>query len=328
MKNIQVFRKYTFLFLVIVFIFAAYFFSQFSIQKPKDSVSSTRANIDALIKRQGPSQAYADMKKIYASYTPDEQHALSHIFGEELYSTEGLEGVRICDSMYNFGCYHGFLTKAVGERGVSVVPILDKECMKEMSEASSCQHGLGHGLMEFYGKNHLTDALNACAMSTTQPDPVAGCTSGVFMEYNVPLSETGVKGIRTSQPRSLDTKNVYAPCDTVPLQFRESCYHQLPQWWYQVLERDIARMGVLCRAIIIPVLQDRCIQGIGNIAASSADYDVLKTKELCDTLPDQKARYTCIVVASWTFKTNLNDSDKAHALCELLPENVRSKCPS
>lgn len=311
-----------------LFLLAIAFSAAFQVFAPPLSpISSTRESIEAAVKQKGSTAAYAAIKKQYAGTNYDMQHNVAHLLGEATYAADGLSGVRVCDAEFNYGCYHGFFKSAVGERGVSVLQELDAECSQFSDWRSPlCQHGLGHGLIEFFGMKGLTKALDACA-TLPQPDPVAGCSSGVFMGYNLRFEPASEEGFITIARERAPGESAYAPCDTVKEAFAESCYYQLAQWWNQVFDKDFQKFGSLCQALENDTVRSRCFQGIGNIAASSGGYDVARTKELCALMPSKEGEATCVVVASWAFEKNIFDHEKALEMCaEVVPE-ARRYCP-
>ncbi|MBX9765214.1 hypothetical protein K2X83_01075 [Patescibacteria group bacterium] len=286
------------------------------------NVSDVRSSIEKALQKSGPSQTYADLKERYRKSHPDTQHNLAHIFGESLYTYRGAYGISICDPDFNFGCYHGFFTAAVKREGFELISQLDAVCQTS-SRPSACQHGLGHGIMEYVGHGNLTKALEACSR-TYQPDPVAGCTSGVFMDYNIPLHVEG--DTFTLSPRPLgNPPRPFSPCTDVDSKFRSSCYHELPQWWNQVYEGDVQNIGALCESVEPPEYARQCFHGIGNLVGSIAGYDVQKTQGLCALLPEN-AQDTCFVAAASSFSANIGDREGATHLCGSVSLSAREVC--
>ena len=237
----------------------------------------------------GPVQAYEDFKQQYANKNFGTQHLAAHIIGTLLYQKLGIQGQTVCDSTFSFGCYHSFFSKALTDKGLSIISQLNQVCLDKFGPlGSGCQHGIGHGIMDFFGPSHLLDALNACT-PTTAISPIAGCTSGVFMEYNVPVIITDTNAIATSRP--IDPKKPYDPCPQLPQNFQESCYYSIGQWWDQT---DVYRgkwktEGELCKNIPDPSHMETCYLGIGNIAAPNNGFDPNKTISACKEMPDEKA---------------------------------------
>lgn len=290
-------------------------------EKPID-VDSVRGRIQVSIETQGPEKAYLLFKESIAMEDPDTQHNTTHILGESLYDVVGRSGLSVCDTSFNFGCYHGFFTRAVVREGLSIVSSLDEVCQSS-SAPSICQHGLGHGILEYLGYSKLTEALETCTR-TYQPDPLAGCTSGVFMEYNVPLVVEGEQYSVVARPL-VNEDEPYSPCTEIAAEFQQSCYHELPQWWNQVFEGDFARMGVACDT---SKYEEICFSGVGNIAGSNGDYSVEKTIAICDTMPSSSGRSLCLVSAGGAFVSNIGDRDGARGLCNALPVSEQETCLS
>lgn len=288
------------------------------------SASVVRGEMMDTLRSEGASMAYERFKKKYRNAEFDLQHNAAHIFGESAHEVLGIDGVRVCDSEFNFGCYHGFFTRAVSSDGLSVVKTLDEACVAAV-QPSACRHGIGHGILEYLGHTRLTDALAACK-ETTQPDPLAGCTSGVFMEYNVPLAvnDAGVFSLQTRP--LLNPEEPYHPCTEVSAEFRLSCYHELPQWWMQVYRADFKAMGAYCVASAEKELSDACLAGLGNIVASFAKYEAEQSTALCRLMPDEASRRICTVNAAWSFGTDVDSQEKALALCASLPTEDREEC--
>ncbi len=289
-----------------------------------DDVPAFRAEIEQSIASLGPTKAYAAFKTSYQQAKPSVRHTAAHLFGESLYSSQKLEGVRTCDAEMNFGCYHGFFTKAVTNEGLDVISLLDNEC-GATSRASACQHGIGHGILEYIGHTRLTEALAACA-HTNQPNPLAGCTSGVFMEYNVP-AVTDERGVASVEARPLiDPEDPYAPCFSIDPGVAASCFHELPQWWKQVYHGDFKRMSGFCARI--PDLTDReaCFSGIGKIVGSSTNYSVEDTKKLCATLGGREEESTCLLEAAGSFVADAGDYSGAALLCASVSPERQGSC--
>jgi hypothetical protein len=290
-----------------------------------ERISEVRAKMRRSISDVGGDAAYAELKRTYAGTSFDKNHNAAHLFGESLYDVEGIPAVAACDTSFNFGCYHGFFTTAVAAEGLGVVSALDAACGGvAVPGASACQHGLGHGILEYVGHDQLVKALTECGR-THQPDPLAGCTGGVFMEYNVPLigNEDGSFSIGA---RPLTEEGAYAPCLALPEQFKGSCIQELPQWWQQVIGPDFTRMGELCANVGGEEYQRICIAGVGKIIPSAADYSVAGAERRCAAMP-REWYDTCIMQASWAFETNTESYEEARELCSFISPSARSGCP-
>lgn len=284
-------------------------FERESLSKALDTVSSN--------------EVYELIKRKYLAKTTSEQHQVAHLFGEILYQKKGIDGIITCDSNFAFGCYHGFFINAILDKGLGIVPDLDKACIKRYGRLGlGCQHGIGHGLMEYFGSKKLVQALQVCGELDWQK-PLLGCAGGVFMEYNLPLNENGssenlLKPFNSSTP--------YGPCKEVPERFQQECFYNLGLWWNQVLNKDYSKMITLCTDIRQPLLKKRCLMGVGNAAATTTSLDISQTKLLCDQSSDKYAQSMCRSGAAWVFSTTPSKKELTHKLCDDLSLEQQEIC--
>lgn len=278
-----------------------------------------------------PHKVYEEFKKRNAQAPLDRQHLATHVFGETLFEELGSDGVSICDSTFSFGCFHGFFTYAVSEEGIAIVPEFNASCVEAFTSlGTGCLHGIGHGIMDYFGPGNVNAALETCEKDTTQVVPLIGCTSGVFMEYHSPvvISEDSAR----LDPRPFDSANPYEPCEDVPERFRTSCYFELGFWWYQVLGADYEYMGDLCRQTSNDEARKHCFLGVGSIAtqviqAQTIKNDVLKTlRQNCSAAGEGNDRQLCLSGASWLLYTEPSTRELAPLLCKGLPPAEEEKC--
>ncbi len=280
----------------------------------KESLSN---QIDSL----GPKEAYEQFKQTVSQSSPEDQHALAHLFGGLLYQKLGKKGVAVCDSTFGFGCYHGFYILALATEGTGIIKELDKICVTDpQAGGQNCQHGLGHGLMEYFGPNKLTEALAFC-QQTTRVDNVHGCAAGVFMDYNEPL----LAAAGTPQVRAL-SGDPYQPCLSAPDEFKDACYYQISQWWAQVFNNDFKKIGQLCQQIKDENNKHSCFSGAGIAAADNNHYDPVKVVSSCESLPTPATILLCKKAAYNNFYTQTNFKDKAGIICNGLDANLTKEC--
>ena len=262
---------------------------------PASEIARWSARIAAV----GGPQAYKEFLAAYSSAPPDTQHAAAHVMGHVLYLTLGIKGLPVCDSSFSFGCYHQFFTDALTNKGLSIIPELDQACIATYGPlGTGCQHGIGHGLVEYFGyqDSALLKELSMCR-KTTVANEYFGCSSGVFMQYNEPIDLSGAVVATTF--RTEDPKDIFAPCDTiVPPAFQKSCYFSLPQWWLGFSGHDFKQVGAQC-AQAPAAYQESCFMGIGTVVAPSEKYNVADTLAICNGMPDQRANLLCRSSASW-----------------------------
>ncbi|MDP3778765.1 MAG: hypothetical protein Q8R30_01795 [bacterium] len=260
------------------------------------TISHLRAYMQERVDRIGSKGAYEELKRDYAERRFEDQHTAAHLFGELLYQKEGIHGVTFCDELFAFGCYHGFFGTALSREGVGMIKELDRACVEKFGTATGCQHGIGHGLMEYFGRGNLVAALRGCEQ-TTQKNPLHGCSSGVFMDYNEPVIFSGNNV--NSSIRALNRDNPHEPCNTVvPEKFRSSCYFEIGLWWKHTLGDDYGKLGELCRQVHDKEQRTSCYLGLGNVAASSSEYDTAATIASCEKMSKAEGEMYCRVGAA------------------------------
>lgn len=275
----------------------------------------------------GPERAYDEFKARYAGQDFQLQHTRSHLFGGLLYPAAGINGIAVCDPLFgDFGCEHGFSAAAITAGGLDAVAALNTACtytLKGPKLIVSCQHGIGHGILEYLGRDRLPEALEACPAPPPE-NPFAGCAVGVFMEYNVPTAHATAPA--DAGLRVFDPDRPYVPCPSLPDAFRLACYHQLPQWWEKVMAKDYRRIGQLCADIPATAARDACFRGAGNVAGPSSRYDVAATVRKCRSMPSAHGRALCLQTASWGFDSVPAYRRLAPKLCAELDDALRPGC--
>lgn len=294
-----------FFILAIIFLLALIFLHQsssaiFTNMKEIKDLQKEREYWQKYIESRGAERAYLQFKKKYnGTYFPG-QHTMAHVIGELLYQNKGIGGLIICDESFAFGCYHGFFGTAIATGGIEVVKKLDGVCLQKFGPyGTGCQHGIGHGILEYLGTENLLVGLEACKL-TTQVKERFGCTSGLFMEYNTPIIFE--KDAVYSQDRDFDLEKPYQPCSTtVPEQYRKSCYFELSLWWKNVLNKDYKKIGELCGAIKKDAERESCFLGFGTVAAPHSNYTIDGTILICKEMPTLEGETLCRAGASWSF---------------------------
>jgi hypothetical protein len=265
----------------------------------------------------GGSAAYAEFLAGAASSSID-THSQAHAFGEALYKEEGLQALRVCDSSFEFGCYHSFLAVAVNEEGIESLPKLSEACKDDQGVMDlRCQHGLGHGVLVYTGYGKLGDALALCESVSTRA--TGGCYSGVFMEYNFHTMEFG-NYVRDG------SGDLYAPCDTLPEKFQPSCYYEQVQWWQNLFQNDFKHIGTLCGEVSDPASRDACFEGTGNYIATFARLSYNDIIRLCADMPDQDTVAICHEGANGLLRVQPELLEEAENLCTILPEPYQEEC--
>lgn len=273
------------------------------------------------IEKKGAKAAYEEFKQVAATAPEARTHLSAHVIGGLIGDTLGPDGITVCDPSFGFGCYHGFFGQVISTGGISLVKELDAACVQAYGRwGTGCQHGIGHGILEYVGYTRLAQALEICK-ETSQPTPLLGCTSGVFMEYNFPLAE----GQSTTQ-RQFDPAKPHAPCDTVAEEFKDSCYVELGQWYRIMFGEDAATLGSLCSAL--PERErTHCFLGIGSGLGSFSRYDVTQAITLCKEFSAED-EFRCRAGVWWSFYQVPEERAKGGPACAYPDEADAERCRS
>lgn len=268
----------------------------------------------------GGDESYREFKNKYGELDVNSQHIKVHSFGEALYERLNVNGLGVCDDLFAFGCYHGFFGSAIFAEGIESLSKFDQACIEKFEKKYlPCQHGLGHGLLVYYGSERLREALDKCRDLTWQN--LGGCSSGVFMEFNF-----NTVNHKRAETRQLDSKGPYFPCDNIPTDFQPACYFELPQWWQSVIKADYEKIGSLCFSLESKNIKDSCFKGVGNYTVPFSNYDVDLTIATCSKMPDLKSTINCSEGASWIFLTKKDGVLSATKICRSLPKFYEDAC--
>lgn len=283
--------------------------------------SAVTEHWESRISDAGAEAAYEEFKTLYRELVPGMQHTMAHIFGVALYDTEGLSGVAVCDEDFLYGCYHSFFATAIQNEGTDILGELDTICARKYEDGAylGCQHGIGHGILSYVGKEDLVEALDLC---TTIPwQEIGGCSGGVFMEYNF-----NFLGSNDSAKIRERGESLHEPCDDLPAIHQPSCYAELPQWWHYVIPDDYEKMGDLCEEISAQDQQNICYGAIGRFALNYTDYDVPETVHRCRSIRSEEGYIRCVVGAAQSTETVPNGDELGRRLCAVFDESDKADC--
>ncbi len=278
----------------------------------------------------GAKGAYQEFGAIYNSNDINAQHVAIHFFGDLLYKKEGTQGLTVCEEALGFGssCYHSFVLRAVSEKGLAGLKELDRICRDKFRSQFECQHGLGHGLIEYFGykPENLLEALKSCEatnnIATSFPFP--GCEWGAFMEYNLQVEITD-KSIYLNV-RKLDLEHPYEPCPIVPEKLQTTCYGGLVFWWDKFLGKNYAKFGELCNDVTEIKNKEACFFGVGLIGATLSQYDMTKIVNGCKGMPDEHSELICRIGAAISFSLIPRYQSLSQSACDGLKEDLKSYC--
>lgn len=142
------------------------------------------------------------------------------------------------------------------------------------------------------------------------------------MEYNVPIkfSSAGI----SSNIRPFSSGEPYAPCPSLPQEFREPCYYEMAQWWNKFI--DFEEILEFCDRVVSNEERWACFRGVGKIAAPMSDYNIEKTKSLCEKISRKEGMFWCKIEASGALFFQPHTEEVAIQVCEGMPEDFLNRC--
>ncbi len=317
--------------LLAVFLLAifSFFFLKLLFHKPKpilfghtppeyDQIIREKVSWRKILKKTDTRLFYEELKNAYQNNY--NQHVVGHIFGDLVYEKDGVKGIEICDTALYWGCYHAITSSAIADKGLQAIHDLDKICKQKTSVSAICAHGIGHGLVDYFGPSHLLTALESCELIEGDES----CFTGVFMQYNFP-TDSEKEGLDV-QVRPFIAGQEYSPCGDFPEKYDQSCYAELPRWWDRVFSSDFQKMGLYCSSIKDKKRSDSCFAGIGGMVSLLADPSLEKTLSTCQKLPNSFGQNTCLVFASLGFASDMYNQDKALPVCLTASPEYQDQC--
>jgi hypothetical protein len=266
------------------------------------------------IEDRGAAAAYKEFLEKTEGGSYSWTHFSAHAVGEILFETQGIGAIAICDDSFDYGCYHGFSSRAIALEGKEALLKINGICTELGDVVSACKHGLGHGVLEYMGPQNLNAALEMCETLVHQDGRLSGCLNGVFMQYLTPSEQ--ILGTATEAPRHLDSEHPYAPCTDVGAEFQSFCYFELGQWFRRTEGVDY---GALCGALQGEAAQN-CFLGVGaDLTRGWKDVNTLKTK--CARYSEDN-ELSCRAGAAWAFAYN----GRKTALCSYEDPEKENAC--
>jgi len=250
--------------------------------RPMITTSEEHGFWQGKIQDMGGESAYEYFSIFFEDMQRDRRHEKAHVFGGALYLVEGVDGLVVCDSRFDYGCFHEFLGRAITELGVNSIPQLNQVCIQILgNKAGFCQHGVGHGIQSYfgYGPKDFDRAIELCG-SLPGNDPTGGCAGGIYMEYNLRSMLAQERVIRESD-------DIFSPCSRLSDEHLGACYFWITQWWYESILAESSgfidiykALGQRCMSVN-EHFRLECYQGIGNLLHEGEQENVL---DICESV--------------------------------------------
>lgn len=274
---------------------------------PTFKVLSTR--FEMLAKEKGGVYAFEVLKR--AELPPNtDTHLLGHTVGDVLYTQKGLQGIADCTQDFRNACSHTIVVGALNEfgPGPDTQKKIDDACKAApggIGAYTMCYHGLGHGVLAFFGYD-MAKTVAFCEQTGTaeyEYEQYPQCVSGAVMEILSGGAHDHDAWL-AARAKYLKPDQPLAPCSSsvIPEVAKGFCYIYLTPRLFELAGMDIGRPDPelfprafsYCEAIPARSarLRDACFGGFGKEFLALAAYRDIRSIDRMDS--GQYAR-----VAGW-----------------------------
>ena len=283
------------------------------------ATSDTRAFTE-LTGEIGPQIAYEIIKAKYPN-NDAAAHDFAHIIGIVAHDQKGMENLKVCDTAYNYGCYHGFIEAFIAKNTVAKVSGIEDGCIAlGPVHAPSCLHGIGHGVMVDASYN-LGTALENC--SVLKKTSQIYCWDGVFMERIVGSMLVEKDKIKITQETLRD------PCDSVKITYKEQCWRNQVSAWLPFFQGNTKEVGKQC-SLIESQYQKTCFESLGLLVTITVGESREALISSCQVLPTSPAggqiSDDCLIGAMKELLFEGKKPDIAAHLCDAVSAPNRNYC--
>ncbi len=246
-------------------------------------------------------------------------HDLAHLSGKLIYESKGFDGIALCSSEFAFGCYHGFLDSAFS-KNLDHLKEAETACLKLGTNqtisgpASSCIHGIGHGVASFHLVKDLKASLKSCRQLTLGKEY---CFDGVFMEF-----------VRSAPDKFFKADDPLYPCDELEKDFGVTysfaCGRNQPSLLMGRFKKGFAEVARVCVLAQSKPFREACVSALGFSLASTGN--VSEILDGCQGLSQESYILECVKAAAGelVFQEAPNWDEKSKQICAASPK--KSEC--
>lgn len=291
--------------------------------------AKNEAKLTYLISLVGPEQIVKQLFEQSGSGEYFNCHVFAHTVGRLTYNSLGENAIHknitLCHSGYQHGVMAAFIN-ATGTR--DLVKRLDNICEEADSNFGklTCYHGVGHGLMAYYG-NDLPTAVDRC-LTLGDRFKQSNCLVGTFMEN---IGSRVGDSVSDHPTVWLKDDDLHYPCNAIDQsqQVQNMCYSIQPDWMNRFYKNDILKVMQECMKAP-EKSRSSCFFGVGQETAFFATRsDYKKIAELCSQVPDQSDyQDRCfnaaelIILDFW----GPNITNQGEEYCKAVPERFLENC--
>ncbi len=256
-------------------------------------------------RKNGAYKAYAVLKNRFTN-NETAAHDFAHVVGQAAFEQKGDGGLSICDTAYNYGCFHGFIEFFLDKKGINAIGQVEQSCLGLASvHAPSCLHGIGHGVM-IWDSYKVDNALLDC--DRLAESSRIYCWDGVFMEKN--------RGsmIADSNRFKMTEATLGEPCNSVSQKYKEQCWRNQVFAWFGYYDGDFSSVRRQCY-LLDGRFRKTCFEGIGFGAVANFGADRQKTNDICGSADIGQGRDDCLIGAMKEMLFEGKDPGTAQSLC-------------
>ena len=253
-----------------------------------------------LANNKGGEYAFLILKKAQVQPNID-MHLLGHSIGDILYKQKGLSGITFCDNDFRNACSHSIVIGILNDDGVDALPKIAEACREAPGGSGAytmCFHGLGHGILAYYGYN-FEKAVELCKKTGSKKfndRESSECIGGMVMEivgggfHDRDLwTKERLKTLKKEQPLALCNSSL------IPENAKYFCYVYITPFLFETVgadmgrpsENDFAKAFPLCEKVVGPNIQSKltCYGGFGKefiVLVKDRDIRLASMREYSD----------------------------------------------
>lgn len=234
---------------------------------------------------------FSDVLKTFWRIYPEQEpytHGLGHLLGEVAYKKYKESAFVFCDTIFNYGCYHGVVDMAIKTHGPKrdLARNIWETCEKEMPDPSPCIHPIGH-ITTITTQYDALEAFKMCDQIYPESKVAESCWQGAMMEY-ITRSSPGAPQQSYGNP-----KDPYYPCNTFPQKYEASCVRMHVNYLEGGFHYSYGSLVAYCLSFVDTDTIDACINEVGDMAGQAYFFDPEKAIAVCR--PAGTYEFSCVM---------------------------------
>lgn len=244
-------------------------------------------------------------------------HDFAHVVGLVAYGKMDSAELSVCDTSFNYGCFHGFIEGFLIKKGTLAIKETESHCQSlGYIHMPSCIHGIGHGLMA-YESYDLKKALSDC--DNLEQSIRLYCWDGVFMErINASMQDPAKRA------QIIDENNIKEPCQSISLIYKAQCWRNQVSAWFNFFGNNPQKVLAACYSIE-KKFQEICFESVGLTNVMLTGDDITKLKGYCSSSSGQIID-NCIIGELKEILFEGKSPELARGLCNFASSQGKNDC--